>query len=549
MGAGQSTLPAPSALRDAEAHDTLQDAAEAGNVKRVIQLLAIGADVQADRDAALTQAAENGHLEVVRLLVEAGADVHLEPVMDFAAQNGHLAVVQYLYIVGASLSNALYYALVNNHQSVVKWLVQAGANISDAVEYAALYGNVNFTTDIWNTMNIHSIQVFLAALHEARSHAMYKHILQATGVHPLRIYYVPTLDDTHIDVSTTSVFKYNPSLTQGVREVIYYKSLRHQHIITCADVEFIVLSHGGGCKAGISIEFQRYVPVGMLKLTESQLLVLFTQIADAMAYLEDNDIIQSDIKPDNVYYDTIKDVYVLADFDLAVYTQACLINRVATPTTRPPEMADVFARYKGNPTWKNRLAHTENYTYTGDVFSLAATVVMLLQGTWYPYEYEKQARYKTVPDLSGFKLFSHKLLQQCLDPSPSVRPTPTELARTLGSLHTYIPVRRVPMDTYSLRKGVMAHLRAVARHIGEACVVRVARTAAMFTTLCSITPPDTNYHPWLYTCLYIQALLCTSDTDQYPQAHAYTQALALEEGSVYLDIATVCTTLGFQCLF
>ena len=54
----------------------LQHAAENGNLERVQELIAQGADIHADKDSALQLASRNGHYEVVKYLVEQGADVH-----------------------------------------------------------------------------------------------------------------------------------------------------------------------------------------------------------------------------------------------------------------------------------------------------------------------------------------------------------------------------------------------------------------------------------------------------------------------------------------
>ena len=51
---------------------------ESENLAIVQRLVASGADIHADEEAALRYASENGHLSVVEFLVASGADIHAD---------------------------------------------------------------------------------------------------------------------------------------------------------------------------------------------------------------------------------------------------------------------------------------------------------------------------------------------------------------------------------------------------------------------------------------------------------------------------------------
>ena len=77
----------------------------------------------------IRQAAENGHLEVVKYLVSEGADIYAweDEALRWAASNGHLEVVKLLLAdprVDPSAKNnyAVCYASLNDHSEIVKLL-------------------------------------------------------------------------------------------------------------------------------------------------------------------------------------------------------------------------------------------------------------------------------------------------------------------------------------------------------------------------------------------------------------------------------------------
>ena len=117
-------------------------AAKAGDVKKVQECLAAGADGK--RNEALMEAARCGHAKVAALLIERGANASYgskkcdfqTPLIQAALEN-KLAVVELLIEKGANVNandndfrTALMYAAKEGHAAVVKALLKAGPDLT-----------------------------------------------------------------------------------------------------------------------------------------------------------------------------------------------------------------------------------------------------------------------------------------------------------------------------------------------------------------------------------------------------------------------------------
>lgn len=263
--------------------------------------------------------------------------------------------------------------------------------------------------------------------------------------------------DPKIIFNHDSVIKHHPRIFDGIREVSFYKQLNHPHIITCEDAEiyeYYVKIYDFPPTANdemsmMKIKFKRYTPLDELCFDYQCANKLLNEISDTLAYLEVNGILHSDVKPDNIFYDKNNDKFLLADFDLVTYNERYFRYRVATPTTRPPEMTN-----------ENNVI-----CYRSDVFSLAVTVTTLLIGSWYPTERIEQCKENeynnkmniTLDSLDG-NLIDKNLLYKCLSFNPNKRPLPSELAKIRQSIKYYKSIKMNYLDLCGLKNVIKQDL-------------------------------------------------------------------------------------------
>lgn len=123
----------------------LPDACREGLIKIVTLLLDIGSSIEKDSYGRfpLTQAAQNGRIEIVKLLIEKGATIdpcNNEPIR-MASKYGHLEIVKLLLKNGASMyslpyttmsvleGDVLINACENGHIEIARFLLDSGYNI------------------------------------------------------------------------------------------------------------------------------------------------------------------------------------------------------------------------------------------------------------------------------------------------------------------------------------------------------------------------------------------------------------------------------------
>jgi ankyrin repeat protein len=127
-------------------NENLIEAAKEGDLSGVQNAIKNGADIECQdelKKTPLENAAENGHLKIVKYLIEKNANVEAcnecpsKPPLCAAASNNHLDIVKYLVEKKTNIEakdefsrSPLHFAASGCHLEVVKYLVQNGANVN-----------------------------------------------------------------------------------------------------------------------------------------------------------------------------------------------------------------------------------------------------------------------------------------------------------------------------------------------------------------------------------------------------------------------------------
>ncbi len=128
----------------------LYAAAKKGDLQKVKELIAIGADLEdpgKDNETPIIAATDNGNAEVVEALIAAGAnlDVKVEydfPLLGIAVDNGYDQIVKLLVEAGAKIefkddkgATFLAAATYGNHVEVLRYLIRQGADVNSTKLY------------------------------------------------------------------------------------------------------------------------------------------------------------------------------------------------------------------------------------------------------------------------------------------------------------------------------------------------------------------------------------------------------------------------------
>ncbi|KAJ3041203.1 hypothetical protein HDV00_009741 [Rhizophlyctis rosea] len=136
-------------------HDLpLQTAAWSGHAEAVKVLIDGGADVHANNNKSIQTAAWRNHLPVVETLLQNGADPLARDQYERsykpgsalfnAAQRGHIEIIKYFYESGVDVyvedNYVLYLAVKFGHEELVEWFLEDWMDVQEAVAVARMYG-------------------------------------------------------------------------------------------------------------------------------------------------------------------------------------------------------------------------------------------------------------------------------------------------------------------------------------------------------------------------------------------------------------------------
>jgi serine/threonine protein kinase len=337
------------------------------------------------------------------------------------------------------------------------------------------------------------------------------------------------------------------SFYQGITEAAFYQMLDHPNIVKINKIGVV------GSK----------VQLYMKKLTRIQDLganldikQMVTNIIDALAYLQVNDILHNDIKIDNILYDEDTQQYVLIDFGISTRFKVCHVGRSCTFNTRAPEIfyrENQLRRYGKQPPFKV----DDTLDSRSDIFSLGATLYELFTGHAWHAQFINGVWKDRNPDSENLQLqvlleaqsrdyLTHlnapkeyyDLISRMMLLNPIDRPTSVELAHELGIYKAYLKVKepspQTPIGwTQQMIDSIDQEIRIIREFvIRENSHYLQANSLKLALTFFSLRP-DFNkllVPLYLYTAVKISSDLCVVN-DVEPSYPLFLDYLALwQEG-------------------
>jgi len=311
----------------------------------------------------------------------------------------------------------------------------------------------------------------------------------------------------------------------GIREAIFYNSLDHPNIIKAKKITIEKRNYKNKYNEEVEMTFDKYETYTKpFKMEERKVEKLFREMVDAISYLDMNEILHSDIKHQNIYYDEKNDRFLLADFDISLYKRESFSNRLATDIIQPPELA--ILRYRRYQNMKELPESKEILqTCKGEVFSLAMTITNLLLGEyWYSIilheqvdfkKYEIQ-RKKILPRIKHFKYYH--IIEKSLNFDPSLRPSIQEIAKMINSDKIYTSCKTIPRDDFKLYDIIEEDIKDY-KSQSKLEDIKVQDAANIFTTFYSLKgvgPKDLlDYALTMNASITITCILSNLSNDEY----------------------------------
>ena len=351
-----------------------------------------------------------------------------------------------------------------------------------------------------------------------------------------------------IDPQTGDIVKL-AGFYQGLTEVAFYQMVDHPNIVKVKAIDWDPES-----KFQLRIRMKRYKTLNEISVNLDQLV---REMIDALAYLEANDILHNDIKPDNILYDPETDRYMLIDFGVSTKFTQCHSERTGTPTTVPPEVIykdlqrQIRLERRYNPNLQTSIPPIEDTMDSrSDIFSLGATLYILITGhTWFGKIFEGRHVYRIsdnpedlLRDVLSQEYLSEltgqwkDLISLMMRPYPKDRPDALQLARDFKIDKPYtmvkIPVTQIPKWSSEQIASIPVELhtiQSVCFTKGEFSEKNAYRLAMTFFSLKDVDP--LKIPSYLYVALVISHLICSRG--DYGNYGAFQEYLRMWEEGLY----------------
>ena len=339
---------------------------------------------------------------------------------------------------------------------------------------------------------------------------------------------------------------------QGLTEAAFYQMIDHPSIVKVTTIDF---------ESGtIRVRLVMKKLVTLVDVDHINYDTLITDILDAVTYLESNDILHNDIKPDNIMYDPDTDMYVLIDFGVSTRYSKCHIGRTGTMTTKAPEI--FYQEYRENNIVDDMypipipIINDVVHNFTSDIFSLGATLYALITGySWLEYspEYSNKYSNKYSGEETQFKKITNEvyttssdeykyiinkamrqdyldairdskyydMIKHMMDPRPENRMTALQWSKRLGIDHIQLrvqePIAQTP-DYWDSRQieSIVEELKVIQFMLGSQYSYLVNNASKLVLTYFALKRQDEveidNIPLYLYCSLVISQMLCNSST-------------------------------------
>lgn len=149
-------------------------------------------------------------------------------------------------------------------------------------------------------------------------------------------------DNARKDLCAIKKIPNSQSSDQLLREITFLQKLKHQNIITFNEAFNV------NDDLWISMEYCPYGCIANYKdiMTETLVLCIIRDVANALQYLHSNDIIHSDVKPTNILFSSTCEIKV-ADFGVSHYAHSISVLQTGEKDGSPLYMAPEMI--KGKP--------------------------------------------------------------------------------------------------------------------------------------------------------------------------------------------------------